>query len=186
MHAKIKLYRTRVKCPCVKMAYNAALCDNCLQERAHYTQRLDDGWVGAFCSKTCAVHHFEDDTDLEASEAANVKFKAGLNLSRARVTREDLGRSMWIVLHSFAAQYAVKPTDEERDDMKRFLDGFIAHYPCLICRKHFRETVLPTLPYDVSSQEALERWVHAAHNRVNQRLGKPQYAFQGADVSPST
>lgn len=53
--------------------------------------------------------------------------------------RQKLGRYSWSVLHSFAAYYPATPTDDQKNDMKQFLQLFAKFYPCQDCSEDFKE-----------------------------------------------
>jgi FAD-linked sulfhydryl oxidase len=45
----------------------------------------------------------------------------------------------WSLMHTFAAYYPEKPTDEEKNIMRGWLEGFKVMYPCTHCRGHFQK-----------------------------------------------
>ncbi len=50
------------------------------------------------------------------------------------LTRRELGRAGWALLHTLAAYYPENPTPEEQRDMEKFMRAFIELYPCHMCR----------------------------------------------------
>ena len=58
--------------------------------------------------------------------------------------------------------------------MKTFLGLFGHVYPCAPCAEDFRAD-LRAHPPDVSSSAGFARWMCGAHNRVNVKLGKPEF-----------
>ena len=83
------------------------------------------------------------------------------------VTREDLGRSTWLLLHTLAAQYPERPSKQQRKDVAALVsalftltaqgqalhifrllkwhapqvDTLTRIYPCGECAQHFQEVV---------------------------------------------
>ncbi|KAL5276315.1 GFER family protein [Megaselia abdita] len=88
--------------------------------------------------------------------------------------KNELGRSSWGLLHTMAAHYPDNPTDQQKSDVKTFFSTFSRLYPCEWCSKDFTEDVRNN-PVDPSSQEKLSKWLCDAHNRVNAKLGKPEF-----------
>jgi FAD-linked sulfhydryl oxidase len=53
--------------------------------------------------------------------------------------RDQLGRASWSVLHTIAAYYPEKPTEQEQTSMKGFIQSFAQFFPCRECASDFRE-----------------------------------------------
>ncbi|CAI4063257.1 hypothetical protein SUVZ_07G2650 [Saccharomyces uvarum] len=87
---------------------------------------------------------------------------------------EQLGRSSWTLLHAAAANYPVKPSDEQKGEMKQFLNIFSHIYPCNWCAKDFEKYIRENAP-KIESREELGRWMCEAHNKVNTKLRKPKF-----------
>ena len=106
--------------------------------------------------------------------------------------REQLGRRMWGVLHTFAASYPPAIDDRGRavsvengtlyEDQdyrvaaKALLGWISSAYPCGMCRRHFR-AMLAKYPVDshLSNRNDLALWTCSRHNDVNVRLKKPLF-----------
>ena len=86
----------------------------------------------------------------------------------------ELGRSTWTFLHTMAAYYPEQPTTEDQTVMRQFLHGLGRFYPCSYCASHLQQELIE-MPPKVESNEALSQWFCMIHNRVNERLGKPQF-----------
>jgi len=90
------------------------------------------------------------------------------------VTRDELGRAMWLFLHTLAAQYPDDPTRQQQRDSRDLISILSRMYPCAECAAHF-EKVVRRVPPDVSCGAALRQWTCVVHNEVNARLGKPEF-----------
>jgi FAD-linked sulfhydryl oxidase len=86
----------------------------------------------------------------------------------------ELGRSGWTVLHSVAAYFPEKPTEDNKKDATNFLNGFARLFPCKVCAKDFQE-VLERHPPKLDNRKEFNVWMCEAHNEVNQKLGKPLF-----------
>lgn len=73
---------------------------------------------------------------------------------------EIFGPDYWNVLHTYAGK-------NQYD--KAWLDKFTSYIPCGTCREHFSEMERPT------DQNTFLSWTIVAHNKVNKRLGKPEF-----------
>ena len=63
---------------------------------------------------------------------------------------------------------------QAQSNMLSLIQRFADFYPCPACAQHLRQD-LKKQPPAVSSREDLSQWFCRLHNRVNQRLGKPQF-----------
>eukprot|EP00210_Caulerpa_lentillifera_P006385 g6099.t1 len=90
------------------------------------------------------------------------------------VTREDLGRATWTLLHSIAAQYPTAPSRQQQRDAKNFVETLSRLYPCEVCAHHFQE-IIKTHPPKVASNKEFQHWMCDVHNTVNRSLKKPTF-----------
>ncbi|CAA6667401.1 unnamed protein product [Spirodela intermedia] len=90
------------------------------------------------------------------------------------LTKEEVGRCTWTLLHTIAAQYPEHPTREQKRDAKELVSYVIISrlYPCKECADHFKE-ILRANPVLAGSREELSQWLCHVHNVVNRSLGKP-------------
>lgn len=51
---------------------------------------------------------------------------------------DSLGRKSWAFLHTTAAYYPEKPSQEDKTDMLGFLKALGKFYPCHVCASHLR------------------------------------------------
>ena len=87
---------------------------------------------------------------------------------------EELGRATWTFLHTTAAYYPERPTQQQRVYMLSLLRALPVLYPCSWCAQHLGEC-MKTRPPDVSGRAGLSRWLCEQHNEVNERLGKERF-----------
>mmetsp|Transcript_34462 Transcript_34462/g.89259 ORF Transcript_34462/g.89259 Transcript_34462/m.89259 type:complete len:143 (-) Transcript_34462:1992-2420(-) len=90
------------------------------------------------------------------------------------LNRDELGWAAWSYLHSVAAFYPAKPSEEEKETMRGFMKGVAQFYPCKICRDDFVEEMEKDPP-NVDSRASLSMWVCRQHNVVNEKLGKKTF-----------
>jgi len=88
--------------------------------------------------------------------------------------KDVLGKSTWGLLHTIAAHYPEKPTQQHQSDIKGFFSILSRLYPCEYCAKDFRKE-LKQIPPQTNSQEELSQWLCRIHNIVNIKLGKPEF-----------
>ncbi|CAA7404235.1 unnamed protein product [Spirodela intermedia] len=88
------------------------------------------------------------------------------------LTKEELGRCTWTLLHTIAAQYPEHPTRQQKRDAKELMVIISRLYPCKECADHFKE-ILRANPVLAGSREELSQWLCHVHNVVNRSLGKP-------------
>ncbi len=89
-------------------------------------------------------------------------------------TPEDVGRSTWTFLHSFAANYPEKADDTTQQHAMALLRAMGVVYPCKWCRDDWQQE-LHKQPPPVQSRAELEQWMCNQHNAVNSKLGKPAF-----------
>jgi len=94
-------------------------------------------------------------------------------------TREEWGPLVWRMVHLQAIAYADAPTAQDKQRAKAYYEAQFQFLPCPECIEHF-VAVLQALPIDahLDSPKQLIDWTHAIHNRVNERLGKPEISKQ--------
>ncbi|RCV46010.1 hypothetical protein SEVIR_9G502700v4 [Setaria viridis] len=95
----------------------------------------------------------------------------------APLTKEEVGRATWMLLHTIAAQFPDEPTRQQKRDAKELMHIISRLYPCKECADHFKE-VLKANPVQAGSQAEFSQWLCYVHNVVNRSLGKPIFPCQ--------
>ena len=88
--------------------------------------------------------------------------------------RMELGSKSWTLLHSIAAYFPSTPSQQQQEDATNFMHLFSRLYPCQDCAEDLREDLVKHPPRVTSSKEFSE-WMCQMHNRVNVKLGKPEF-----------
>ncbi len=91
-----------------------------------------------------------------------------------------LGRASWPLLHSIPVTYPGKACETRQQFMLEFLESFAKYYPCRPCGKDMTRDLKENPPRTESADE-LAQWMCEMHNRVNKKLGKPQFDCQLVD-----
>lgn len=97
------------------------------------------------------------------------------------VSKEELGRATWTLLHTLAAQFPDRPTKQQQKDVKELMAILSRIYPCKECADHFKE-VLKANPVQGSSGYEVAQWMCRVHNIVNRSLGKPMFPCKRVDA----
>lgn len=85
-----------------------------------------------------------------------------------------LGNSAWHLMHTVLARYPDEPTKQQKNTLKQYLYLFAQVYPCGDCARHFQK-LLQKYPPQVGSRKTAAIWGCHIHNKVNEKLKKPEY-----------
>ncbi|XP_057833321.1 FAD-linked sulfhydryl oxidase ERV1 isoform X2 [Cryptomeria japonica] len=97
------------------------------------------------------------------------------------ISKEELGRATWTLLHTIGAQFPDKPTKQQKRDVKELMAILSRIYPCKECADHFKD-VLKANPVEANSGAELAQWMCRVHNVVNRSLDKPSFPCQRVDA----
>jgi hypothetical protein len=88
---------------------------------------------------------------------------------------EVWGPIFWATIHITALGYPDQPSYSEKKAAKEYFNALPYLLPCPVCRDHFREVLqgIPIEPW-LDNRKSLIEWTVMAHNKVNERLEKPQ------------
>lgn len=56
--------------------------------------------------------------------------------------RDELGRNTWSFLHTMAAYYPEKASQDDEIKMKNFINGFAKFFPCEECSTDFQQELV--------------------------------------------
>ncbi len=90
------------------------------------------------------------------------------------LTKQQIGRHTWALLHSMAVSYPNEPTDEEKEKIKNFMYGLAYNFPCKICGSHLLK-MLDKEGVKANSREEFVGYICKIHNIVNKVLNKTQF-----------
>ncbi|KAK6205293.1 ERV/ALR sulfhydryl oxidase domain-containing protein [Scheffersomyces amazonensis] len=88
--------------------------------------------------------------------------------------KAQLGNAAWKLFHTILARYPDKPSVQERNTLSQYIQLFGQIYPCGDCARHFQK-LLKKYPPQTSSRKTAALWGCDIHNKVNERLSKPEY-----------
>ena len=88
------------------------------------------------------------------------------------LTKQEIGRNTWSLLHSMAASYPNEPTEEDKKYITNFLYSLANLFPCKICGSHLLK-MLKKEGVHADSREELVNYICKIHNIVNKVLEKP-------------
>ncbi|GAA5859612.1 hypothetical protein JCM8547_006163 [Rhodosporidiobolus lusitaniae] len=117
-----------------------------------------------------------DEGDLLVGGIAKDVLHGGVVMPRLpnATAKAELGRASWKLLHTMAARFPETPTADERETFRLFIYLFSRLYPCGECAAEF-QLLLRSSPPQTSSRSSASMWLCSLHNRVNDRLGKPEF-----------
>ncbi|CAD8168412.1 unnamed protein product [Paramecium pentaurelia] len=90
------------------------------------------------------------------------------------ITREELGRAGWTLLHMISATLPVDFDEEFTFKINVFLNLFGQFFPCKECAGHFLN-MTTVLPYEGTTRVDFMQYLCMLHNEVNERLQKPTF-----------
>lgn len=88
--------------------------------------------------------------------------------------KAQLGNAAWRLFHTILARYPDKPSQQEQTTLNQYIHLFAQVYPCGDCARHFQQ-LLQKYPPQTASRKNAALWGCHVHNKVNDRLGKPEY-----------
>jgi hypothetical protein len=90
------------------------------------------------------------------------------------------GPHAWIFLHSVTLSYSNCPTNNEKQNMKKFMNSVGKILPCEKCRNNFKKHILKhELNNNVlNSKKSLVKWMLNMHNEVNHSTGKEKITYE--------
>jgi FAD-linked sulfhydryl oxidase len=102
--------------------------------------------------------------------------KSGQNISNNTehaITREQLGRQTWALLHMITGGFPDTFNDILRKKFNTFLVQFGQMYPCKLCANHFMMLLKQEGLFTGNTKVELMTYLCRLHNIVNEKLGHP-------------
>ncbi|KAF9268503.1 hypothetical protein L218DRAFT_983934 [Marasmius fiardii PR-910] len=88
--------------------------------------------------------------------------------------KAELGRATWKLLHTMTLRYPENPTEDQRSALDSYFHLFSRLYPCGECAAEF-QALLENYPPQTSNRRSAALWLCVLHNKVNERLKKPEF-----------
>jgi hypothetical protein len=88
------------------------------------------------------------------------------------------GPHMWFFLHTSAMTYPLHPNAVTKKKYYDFFQNLPLFIPIEPMASHFSKLLdeYPVTPY-LDTRDSFIRWMHFIHNKINQRLEKPQISL---------
>lgn len=95
------------------------------------------------------------------------------------------GPKFWQLLHILSYKYPSEPSDNDKKQMKLFLENLYFVIPCKECSEHFKQNIRtnPITDSDLSSKYSFIRWIISFHNIVNVFLKKEIFPYDVAIIN---
>lgn len=93
------------------------------------------------------------------------------------------GPAYWYSIHNASLYYPVKPSREDREELKKFIYGLPSMIPCVVCKTNARAFVkknVGEIDNAVTSRENAFRFFVDFHNHANHASGKPGIGYDEA------
>ena len=91
-----------------------------------------------------------------------------------KLTKSEIGRRSWALLHSMANTFPENPNEEDKNMMKKFLYGLARSYPCKVCGGHLIK-MLDKKGIKMNNRNEFVNYVCNTHNIVNKVLNKTEF-----------
>ncbi|CAI5449905.1 unnamed protein product [Caenorhabditis angaria] len=101
---------------------------------------------------------------LKKNQAPSTSSETPTKKHKYPVDKDELGRSTWNLLHTMSVYYPEKPSEEQKNKAKRFMNLLGQLYPCDFCAKDLRKDLIKS-PHSVSSRENFVEWMCQLHNK---------------------
>lgn len=92
------------------------------------------------------------------------------------MNKKDWGNAVWFLLHTLAHKLLPQYSDHARFVLPMMI-RIATHLPCEQCSSHAREMLLSMQTRPLRSKQDLIEFWREAHNRVNKRIGTPQFSL---------
>ena len=96
-----------------------------------------------------------------------------------KLTKPEIGRRTWALLHSIANTFPENPSEKDKIMMQKFLYGLARSYPCKICGGHLIR-MLNKKGIKMDNRSEFINYLCNTHNIVNKVLNKTEFACDKA------
>lgn len=86
------------------------------------------------------------------------------------------GPHSWYFLHFVSFHYPINPSNEDKQNYKKFYDSIQNILPCQKCNLHYSQ-LLKKFPIQLNTRLDLIKWVINIHNEVNKSINKKILSF---------
>ena len=88
------------------------------------------------------------------------------------------GPHYWFFIHTVAMTYPIRPNAVTKKKYYEFIQNLPLFIPIESISGEFSKLIdkYPVMPY-LDNRESLIRWTHFIHNKINQKLEKPQISL---------
>ena len=126
------------------------------------------------------VFFFLSPTISDNSEINNKDILKAEGSSKAlKLTKPEIGRRTWALLHSMANTFPENPSEQDKNKMKKFMYGLARSYPCKICGSHLIK-MLDKKGIKMNSRKEFGDYICNIHNIVNNVLNKTEFDCEKA------
>ena len=91
-----------------------------------------------------------------------------------KLTKPEIGRRTWALLHSIANTFPENPSENDKNMMKKFLYGLARNYPCKVCGGHLIR-MLDKKGINMNNKKEFINYICNIHNIVNKVLNKTEF-----------
>ena len=91
-----------------------------------------------------------------------------------KLTKPEIGRRTWALLHSIANTFPENPSEKDKIMMQKFLYGLARSYPCKICGGHLIK-MLNKIGIKMDNRSEFINYLCNTHNIVNKVLNKTEF-----------
>ena len=91
-----------------------------------------------------------------------------------KLTKPEIGRRTWALLHSIANTFPENPSEKDKIMMQKFLYGLARSYPCKICGGHLIR-MLNKKGIKMDNRTEFINYLCNTHNIVNKVLNKTEF-----------
>ena len=91
-----------------------------------------------------------------------------------KLTKPEIGRRTWALLHSIANTFPENPSEKDKIMMQKFLYGLARSYPCKICGGHLIR-MLNKKGIKMDNRTEFINYLCNTHNIVNKVLNKTKF-----------